>query len=918
MKRKLTAIVLAIAMLVTMMPAMAMGADTTVTSNLQKAIDAATNGDTITLGADITEDITIPADKNITLNLGGYKLTNVDTNKKDTITVKYGGTLTIEGSGTVDNVSHGHCAVHNSGTVVLNGGTFERSQEAGVDAGNSGNNSYYTLVNHGVMTINKGVTVNLNGAFSSMIDNGYYNYNSDYVQGTNHANPSLTINGGTFDGGLNTIKNDDGGVLEINDGTFTNVAQNVVMNYNVATINGGTFANTSAKYLLANAYIDATIDKGELTINGGTFKSMGGLMTSGRTNTGKVIITGGQFAYDGTMFVYEPVSATISGGKFSSNPSAYLEEGKTTVSGEAPYLFFVTDKTENVAEVVPAAPTVEAALDAGTSQEDKDLAADAVNAINNNAAAATIDANAMASAASDVAYRNDVTVDEGKGALQNAGVTVNDQTPVNIVVQPFMDIQVTDAVAGESVTFDITQMYQTVATTADLDNGKPIITEDDSKNAVVIRKPQAFQEDAIKVAEVTLPLPDAIAKLATDGTMEVNHKDMYIYDGTVTTTGDENAQKSVLTFTTTNGFSPFKAPAQTVATIGEKKYPSVQAAVNAAKNGDTITVKEAGNHKVNMTGNSRKVNFAKDAGVTGDVIVIINGETVTVPGSYTYTAPTTPVETYDITIEASNGSVEATHKFAAKGATVTLTPKANEGYKLDFINVVPAADGGNKLELKALANGKYSFKMPAEDVIVHASFVPTGDEPAETVLPFADVNSGDWFYNDVVYVYDNGMMKGISDTAFGPQQTTTRAMIVTMLYRLEGEPTVDTNASFTDVTTGAYYEDAVAWAAANGIVTGYSDSEFAPNNAITREQMAAILYRYAQYKGIDTTEAEQTNILSYTDAANVSSYAKTPMQWAVGTGLIGGMTADTLAPQGQAVRAQVAAIMTRLCTNVLA
>lgn len=917
MKRKLTAIVLTIAMLVTMMPAMAMGADTTVTSDLQKAIDAATNGDTITLGADITEDITIPAGKDITLNLGGHKLTNVDTNKKNTITVEYGGTLTIEGDGTVDNVSHGRCAVHNSGTVVLNGGTFERSQEAGVDAGNNGKNSYYTLLNHGVMTINEGVTVNLKGAYSSMVENGYYNYNSDYVEGKNHANPSLTINGGTFDGGLNTIKNDDGGVLTINNGTFTNVAQNVVMNANVATINGGTFANTSVKYLLANGYYDATIDKGELTINGGTFNSMGGLMTSGTNNTGKVVIKDGQFTYNGTMFSFKPVSATISGGKFSSNPSAYLEEGKTTVSGEAPYLFVVTDKTENVAEVVPAAPTVEAALDAGAKKEDKALADEAVEVINNNAAAATIDANAMASAASDVAYRNDVTVDEGTKALQNAGVTVNDQTPVTIVVQPFMDIQVTDAVAGESVTFDITPMYQTVATTADLDNGKPIITEDDSKNAVVIRKPQAFPEEAIKVAKVTLPLPAAIAKFAADGAMEVNHKDMYIYDGTVTTTDSDEAQKSVLTFTTTNGFSPFKVPAQTVATIGDKKYPSVQAAVNAAKNGDTITVKEAGNHKVNMTGNSRKVNFAKDAGVNGDVIVIINGETVTVPGSYTYTAPTTPVETYDITIEASNGSVEATHKFAAKGATVTLTPKANEGYKLESINVVPAADGGDELELKALANGKYSFKMPAEDVIVHASFVPNGDEP-EVTLPFTDVDEDDWFYNDVVYVYENGMMKGVTDTTFAPQQTTTRAMIVTMLYRLEGEPAVDTNASFTDVTTGAYYENAVAWAAANGIVTGYSDSEFAPNNAITREQMAAILYRYAQYKGIDTTEAEQTNILSYTDAANVSSYAKTPMQWAVGSGLIGGMTADTLAPQGQAVRAQVAAIMTRLCTNVLA
>ena len=179
-------------------------------------------------------------------------------------------------------------------------------------------------------------------------------------------------------------------------------------------------------------------------------------------------------------------------------------------------------------------------------------------------------------------------------------------------------------------------------------------------------------------------------------------------------------------------------------------------------------------------------------------------------------------------------------------------------------------------------------------------------------MPFTDVAAGQWYAEAVQYVYEKGLMTGTSATAFAPDATTTRGMIVTMLYRLEGEPAAAASG-FADVEAGQWYANAVNWAAANQIVNGYGET-FGPNDIITREQMAAILYRYAQYKGYDVSASGQMS--AYTDAANVSDYASSAMQWAVGEGLLNGVTETTLAPDGSAIRAQVAAIFMRFCENV--
>lgn len=264
-------------------------------STLQDQISNAPDGQqtTITLQDNVSEDLTIPAEKNILLDLNGHKLTNVSGN-----TIANNGTLSITGTGTVDNISHGKAAVYNNvgGTVTLNGGTYTRSKETGEPTDGSAKNSYYNIVNWGEMTINNGVTVEQNGNFSSMIENGFYSGNGK----TN--NPKLTINGGTFSGGLNTVKNDDRGVLEIKDGTFTNVSQAAVLNWNNATIDGGNFqANEDAQAVVLNGQIDDAMDVGKLTINGGNFTARGNgtvikEMTNGAKSIGTVEINDGTFA----------------------------------------------------------------------------------------------------------------------------------------------------------------------------------------------------------------------------------------------------------------------------------------------------------------------------------------------------------------------------------------------------------------------------------------------------------------------------------------------------------------------------------------------------------------------------------------------------------------------------------------------
>ena len=276
---------------------------------------------------------------------------------------------------------------------------------------------------------------------------------------------------------------------------------------------------------------------------------------------------------------------------------------------------------------------------------------------------------------------------------------------------------------------------------------------------------------------------------------------------------------------------------------------------------------------------------------------------------------------YEISVaQPDNGSVDV-DKYATEGETVTITATPDDGYMLDTLSVTA---GGKELEVTDNGDGTYSFTMPSSKVSITAAFAEDPDwvdpeqpeEPSTTVADiFNDVVPGAWYTDAVQYAYDNGLMTGTSATTFEPNTTTTRGMIVSMLHRLEGSPAVGI-ADFSDVASGDWYADPVAWAASEGIVGGYGDGTFGPNDLITREQMASILYRYADYKGLDVSA--RASLDAYSDADSVSPWASDVMSWAVSEGIISGMTEDTLAPQGTATRAQVAAMFQRFLENVMA
>ena len=280
------------------------------------------------------------------------------------------------------------------------------------------------------------------------------------------------------------------------------------------------------------------------------------------------------------------------------------------------------------------------------------------------------------------------------------------------------------------------------------------------------------------------------------------------------------------------------------------------------------------------------------------------------------TAGETPVKTWNITYVTDGGTINGAYPTTYTEGTVTVLPTdvTKPGYT--FLGWFTAYTGGVQVkQIEATETGDKTFYARWQKTVLPPPPVTPGTpvtpaRPAAPVgLPFADVSGSDWFYNDVRYVYEKGIMDGTGADRFSPNAPLTRAMIVTILYRMAGSPSVSGSSDFTDVAAGKWFAKAVAWAAANGIVNGYGDSLFGPNDPVTREQLAAILYRYAVYGGMTAVTLEE-NLGSFADTAQLSAYAIQAMNWAVGQGLING-SGSNLVPKAQATRAQVAAIIHR-------
>ena len=966
-------------------------------ASLQKAVDNAGKGETVTLLQDTAEDIVIPEGAELTLNLNGKTLTN---HEDHTITNK--GTLTITGGGTVDNVTHARAAIQNEpgGNVVLNGGAYTRSKENGQNAEASGGNSYYNIVNHGTMEINSGVSVTQNGQFSSMIENGWYNGS----QNTGGKNSVLTINGGTFSGGLNTIKNDDYGELVINDGTFTSMSQAAFLNWNVATVNGGTFdAAGASNGVILNGYINGTMDQGKLTINGGTFNAgektvittMGGgthsgdIEITGGTLNGSIVLTdssegarltitqkakvNGNVTNSGKADVAITDGATVdgqvsnsAGGTMSvvNSTIGSVPEGTTaetivivnsTVDGT-----LTTNTAENAAVMVGGKTyeTLGAAITAAKAGDTiyvlKDIPEAAGIAVPSGKNF-TIDFGGHTYTLKDPGAGSAGTESNGFQFLKDSTITLKNgtvriaegTTSIKRIIQNYANLTLEDMhffaehqADGEDYALSFNN--GSIIFKGDTD----IVTTSDEAIAFDVCKYSSYPSTNVTFDESYTGTING--KIVYDSTVADKHKLTIQGNGTFgaieAASGAAEAAKSGIEVTSGHFAKPVnedyladsvKAQLESASNpeAPYSYYPSLEAAQAAAQPGDTITEVNATTGKTKYT---VTLDYA-DGETANSLYTVTEGTELTLPtpsrsgytfegwydGSSRVSSPYKVMKDVTLTAEwdyngsssssgstrytvsvedTDNGSVEVSPTRASKGSTVTVTVKPDEGYELDELTVTDK--NGDSVKLTDKGDGKYTFKMPASKVTVEAVFTAAKVEG----LPFTDVTSGDWFYDAVAYVYDKGMMEGTTDTTFAPTMNLTRSMIAQVLYNLEERPEAPGAAGFPDVAAGAWYADAVNWAAARGIVKGYDTGAFGPEDSVTREQLAAILYRYAQAKGYDTTQGGMA-VREFSDSASISDWAQTAMSWAVNAQVLSGKGNGVLDPQGTATRAEVAQML---------
>lgn len=931
--------------------------------DLTNALETAANNEktTITLSDNIEGDFTVAENKNIVLDLNGFKITNTSNH-----TITNNGRLTIKDSsegktGTIDNVSHARAAVWNNGIAILEGGTYTRSLENGIDEGNSGGNSYYNIVNHNHMTIKSGVTVEQDGNFSSMIENGWYDGN----QNKDKESSVMIIEGGTFSGGLNTIKNDDYGELTINGGTFTNMAQAAFLNWNVATVNGGTFeANEGSNAIILNGYGNATMDKGELTINDGNFNTKQNdvnfietMYTKDGYTSGTIEVNGGNI-YGDIQLSDVTAGATLSitngvtiNGNITNGGVANVDVNGATINGKVSNTgngsMAVTESKVSDFDEINNIIFIDSSKTDGTSIPNSNIG-DAVAMIGATPYD-TFDA-AITAAKSGQTIRLMKNVEVDHAVTIPAGVTLDGGKNTTITLTKNLDKGAFITADGDNVTIrNITintngnakhgvQFYRVKGGEMDkvtvnggyytsvIVNG----AEATIKNSILnLDEGQGYTNIEFAVGDGVTTVPKVTIENVTvtpnrpvvymdkttfdriqtlSGTSSGITRDelneqyvkgafLYYYDSTAS---DPDDTLPVITFDPTEGSIADSAKTQKINTSGH--LASLPTASRSGYRLDGWYTKAEGGDKI-----------------TTDTLFT---ENTTVYAQWSKkSSSSSRYDGYITIINPKNGEVSVSDDWANEDEKITLTITPDKGYVVDKIEIVD--DEGDKIDAKKVddKDDKYTFRMANCDVTVTVTFKEEGkttedtdkeedkDDEETTELNFTDVKESDWFFKGVEYVVDKGIMSGVSENEFAPSGKLTRAMLVQMLYNMESRPACDAENAFMDVPVGQWYTDAVIWANDAKIVSGMGEGLFAPNMEITREQMVVMLYNYAKYKGYDVTAS--AGLSKFADNASVSTWAQPAMQWAVAEGYISGMGDNQLAPQGTATRAEIASVIMR-------
>ena len=915
MKRKLLSVLLTFCLAFSLLPtaALADGEGTPALAEVSAAagtaLPAAVDGvitlenGTYVMSEDTTATIKVPNGKNATLDLNGKTLTNKT--GEHTIIVENGATLTITGNGIVDNVSHGKGAIVNSGEVTLNGGTFKRSAENGIYSpyGNGGN-SWYTIANYGTMEINTGVTVENAGGYSSMIRNG----------GEATADCNLTIRGGNFTGGINTVKNDYFGVLTINGGNFSNTAQYVIMNWNKAEITAGTFRtlDTASAVLFTSAFGGNANYVGKLTISGGEFKHA--------SDTQEMIVDHYNASNSGT--------AAVTGGKFDADISAYVPNGYIQNENGAVETLGETNAVAKVGGTYykTLADAVAAAQDGDTITLLKDAE---LTSTLNLAKNITIDgqgkytikaANSFTVGSDNKTYC--VLYVSGEVTLKDVTVNGNEKCRVIFCDKGKLTIDGATITNGKAPNF-IGGVYMTSSASFEMKSGS--ITG--NKNAKGYQNDEYLQYSsdlwiganangaltAINGGTIGNVFVNANAWSASNpGSFTMNGgtvTNLYVeHDANYGATfkyNDGTIEHLYLSKENGNGQSIEVTPVKGVIYNGGVKEQDLVTLTMKYNDGATAdsTYNVASGTTITLP-TPRRSGYTFNGWYDGSKFYAAGASytvsaTVTLNASWSYISSGSSYDpTYSVSTpsKTEHGTVTVSPKSASKGDTVTVTVKPDSGYVLETLTVTDK--NGNELTLKDKGNGKYTFTMPAGKVEVKATFM----EDNSMLNFFYDVPNNAYFYEAVKWAVENGITTGVGNDLFAPEQPCTRAQIVTFLWRAAGSPEPKSMSSFSDVSADSYYAKAVAWAVENGITTGTGDGKFSPDATCTRAQSVTFLFR-AIGKLVDS-KAEFSDVLT-------DSYYANAVAWAVENGVTNGIGDGLFGPDNSCTRAQIVTFLFR-------
>lgn len=879
---------------------------------------------TYSISEDTKASIFVNKDIEVTLNIAsGKKLTNAD--GKHTITNN--GTLTITGEGTVDNVSHGCGALVNEpgGTAMLNGCTFTRSKEAGTDKDTSGGNSWYTIKNYGTMTIGESTVVTTGasdnvGKYSSLIANGWQNGSdlSSHPKATGQNSANMTINGGAFSRGLNTVKNDDYGVLAIKGGTFTNYVQAALQNHGVATISNGNF-NAASDYAVYNCPCDKNVDKGELSISGGDFK---GTIYSVRANDyGFLKVTGGTFTdpgvykyaesgtvnvnmnndYNGSIVLRSGVTAnlnlgghtiqfdkqaldvygnlTLSSGNVcveNSNPentiaaiwvnkSAHLvveKDATITATGKSFGIGYWSDCDSaevTVKGTVKGANgiTMNGSIGAETSNK---LVLDGATIQTDGHAiyqAGGADTSFTLNNSSIIGGSTGIEVRAGNLSVNNCTITGGDI----FRVLPNGNGTTTDG-AGIAIAQHTTKQPINVVVNGGTISGKYALYESNPQN-----------NDADAISQVKL----SIAGGTFTGDIYSQDIDGFITGGTFSSkpdaryiaSGYEAVGSDTYTVQWISSSTPAPAPT-TETTTTTNPDGTTTTTVTDKKTGESTSTTEGANgttvvEKTDASGNTTtKVTVPEGAATNA-------GAPVEIPAA----------------VEVTKGKEVS---ISAPAGTIVAIPAAADAGN---VAVIVHADGTETvIPMSLVEGGKAIVKIAGNETI----------KIIDNAKEFVDVPADHWAAGNIDFASSHEIFKGIGNgDTYEPETALTRNMMMTVLARTDGADTSDSDP---------WYAKGQQWAVDNGVSNGLWGED-----SITREQLVTMLFNYANKSGMDTSARADLSGMKNADA--VSDWALEAVQWAVAEGILKGVDNTDLAPQGLATRAQAAAFMQRYVKTAL-